>query len=49
MADIPNERVLQQTEPLLTFRVEDVDGHGTNADKLPGILRPQVAWSYQRR
>ena len=44
-ADIPNERVLQQTDYVLSFRVEDVTGHGINAEKLPGIVRPAVVWN----
>lgn len=49
IADIPNERVLQHTDPALSFRVEDVEGHGSSADKLPGIIRPEVAWTNHKK
>ncbi|MBC7805348.1 MAG: ABC transporter ATP-binding protein [Akkermansiaceae bacterium] len=45
MADVPNERVLQQTDHAVSFRVEDTVGYGPNADKLTGIIRPAVGWS----
>jgi len=43
-ADIPNERRLQITGFDLTLAIEDWEGYGVNADKLPGILRPQLDW-----
>ncbi|MBC8137811.1 MAG: ABC transporter ATP-binding protein [Fibrella sp.] len=44
VADIPNERVLQQMDHAISFRVEDMMGHGETADKLAGIIRPSVVW-----
>ncbi|MBC8140048.1 MAG: ABC transporter ATP-binding protein, partial [Armatimonadetes bacterium] len=44
MADVPNERVLQQTDYALSFRIEDVAGHGASAEKLAGIMRPKLEW-----
>lgn len=48
MADIPNDRVLQQTGYTVSFRVEDVEGHGANAEKLPGLIRPDLDWNLVR-
>lgn len=48
VADIPNDRVLQQTGYTVSFRVEDVEGHGANAEKLPGLIRPHLDWNLVR-
>ena len=44
-ADVPNERVLQQTGFVLPVRIEDTVGHGASGEKLPGIVRPLLEWS----
>ena len=43
-ADIPHERRLQITGYDLHLTVEDWEGYGVNAEKLPGILRPRLDW-----
>ena len=47
IADIPNERRLQTTDYDLTLTVEDWEGYGVNAEKLPGILRPRLDWTME--
>ena len=43
-ADLPNDRVLHLTGYDLAFDVEDVEGHGMMAQKLPGVVRPRLQW-----
>ena len=43
--DIPGDRVLHLTGYELAFSVEDIEGHGATAQKLPGIVRPRLHWS----
>lgn len=47
-ADIPHERRLQITGYDLPLVFEDREGHGVNAEKLPGILRPRLVWAEAR-
>ncbi|WP_218081035.1 ABC transporter ATP-binding protein [Anthocerotibacter panamensis] len=48
-ADMPPYRGLFVTTPYcLNFSIEDVEGHGPNNDKLPGILRPKLEWNVQQ-
>lgn len=43
-ADIPNDRILQAVSSCLTLSMEDVEGYGPSAQKVPGILRPRLDW-----
>jgi lipopolysaccharide transport system ATP-binding protein len=43
-ADVPQEKMLQRTGFDLSFSVDDVEGHGTAAEKLPGVMRPRLQW-----
>lgn len=41
----PYARSLVSTPYCLSFMIEDMQGHGSQKEKLPGIIRPQLAWS----
>ena len=43
-ADLPNDRVLHLTGYDLVFDIEDTQGYGEAAQKLPGVLRPRLQW-----
>jgi lipopolysaccharide transport system ATP-binding protein len=47
-ADIPNDRMVQRTDYELTLSVDDLTGHGTSSDKLPGLMRPLLTWEETR-
>jgi lipopolysaccharide transport system ATP-binding protein len=43
-ADIPNDRMVRRTDYELSLSVEDLTGHGSSSERLPGLLRPQLMW-----
>jgi lipopolysaccharide transport system ATP-binding protein len=48
-ADIPpSSKPLVTTGYCLDFTVEDVEGHGSVREKLPGVLRPKLIWHVNR-
>jgi len=48
-ADIPPyKKLLVKTPYCLSFTIEDVEGHGPQNDKLPGIVRPKLDWNVQQ-
>jgi len=49
-ADVaPHKKALISTAPCLSFMVEDVEGHGPHAERLPGVLRPALRWEIIQR
>jgi len=49
-ADVaPHKKALISTAPYLSFMVEDVEGHGPHAERLPGVLRPALRWEIIQR
>jgi lipopolysaccharide transport system ATP-binding protein len=43
-ADSPGDIVLLRTPADLGLSFEDINGHGLNAEKLPGVVRPYFDW-----
>jgi lipopolysaccharide transport system ATP-binding protein len=39
---------LIQTPICLTFTIEDLEGHGINNQKLPGVIRPKLDWKISK-
>jgi lipopolysaccharide transport system ATP-binding protein len=44
----PYTESLIQTSFCLNFFVEDLEGHGINRQKLPGIIRPKIDWNVSK-
>ncbi|MBD1862630.1 MULTISPECIES: ABC transporter ATP-binding protein [Trichocoleus] len=48
-ADIPPYTSPLVTTPYcLSFTIEDVEGHGSRSEKLPGIIRPKLNWNVKQ-
>jgi lipopolysaccharide transport system ATP-binding protein len=47
-ADSPGDKVLLRTPADLGLAFEDINGHGLNAEKLPGVVRPNFDWQVER-
>ena len=43
----PNSHPSIRTPFCLSFSIEDVEGHGTFKEKLPGVVRPNLEWIVQ--
>jgi hypothetical protein len=46
-ADSPGDKVLVRTPADLGLAFEDIEGHGLNAEKLPGVVRPRFDWQVE--